>query len=139
MVILDTNVISEPLKPAGDPAVLHWLDQQEIETLYLTAITVAELRYGIAVLPRGSRKRRLEEEFERRILALFRGRILPFDEAATVTYARIRAAARAKGNAIGVADGLIAAIAVQRGFAVATRDAAPFAAAGVVVIDPWRG
>lgn len=138
MVILDTYVISEPLKPAGDPAVLEWLDQQDIETLYLTAVTVAELRFGIAVLPLGRRKRRLEEEFEQRILSLFKGRILPFDEAATVTYARIRAKAKAKGESIGVADGFIAAIAAHHGFSVATRDTLPFEAAGVGVINPWK-
>jgi hypothetical protein len=138
MVILDTNVISEPLKPTGDPVVLDWLDQQDIETLYMTAVTVAELRFGIAALPLGSRKRRLQEDFEQRILSLFKGRILPFGEDATVTYARIRAKAKADGNAIGVADAFIAAIAAQHGFAVATRDTSPFEAAGVAVINPWK-
>jgi hypothetical protein len=138
MVILDTNVISEPLKSAGDPAVLGWLDQQDIETLYLTAVTVAELRFGIAALPLGSRKRRLEEEFEQRILSLFKGRILPFDEPATVAYARIRAKAKIDGNAIGIADGFIAAIAAHHGFTVATRDTSPFEAAGIGVINPWE-
>lgn len=138
MVILDTNVISEPLKPAGSAAVLDWLDQQEVETLYLTAITVAELRFGIEALPLGKRKRHLEEDFEQRILSHFEGRILPFDVAATVAYARIRAKAKADGKAIGVADCLIAAIAEQHGFAVATRDTAPFEAAGIPVINPWK-
>jgi toxin FitB len=138
MVILDTNVISEPLKPAGAPAVLEWLDQQEIDTLYLTAITVAELRFGIAALPLGRRKRSLEEDFEHHILSLFEGRILPFDVAATVAYARIRAKAKADGKAIGIADGFIAAIAAEHGFSVATRDTAPFEAAGVAVINPWK-
>lgn len=137
MVILDTNVISEPLKRAGDPAVLEWLDQQDIETLYLTAVTVAELRFGIAVLPLGRRKHHLEEDFEQRILSLFRERILPFDEAATVTYARIRATAKAGGKSIGIANGFIAAIAAHHGFSVATRDTSPFEAAGVGVINPW--
>ena len=138
MVILDTNVISEPLKPAGSAVVLEWLDQQEIDTLYLTAITVAELRFGIAALPLGKRKRRLEEDFEQRILFLFEGRILPFGMEATIAYARIRAKAKADGKAIGAADGFIAAIAAQHDFAVATRDAAPFEAAGVRVINPWK-
>jgi predicted nucleic acid-binding protein len=138
MVILDTNVISEPLKPAGDPAVLEWLDQQEIDTLYLTTITVAELRFGIAALPWGKRKRRLEEDFEKHILSHFEDRILPFDVAATVAYARIRAKAKADGKAIGVADGFIAAIAAQHGFAVATRDTSPFEAAGIPVVNPWK-
>jgi predicted nucleic acid-binding protein len=137
MIILDTNVVSEPLKPSGNSAVLEWLDEQDIETLYLTAITVAELRFGIAALPLGKRKHRLEEDFEKGILALFKGIILPFDEEATVAYARIRAKAKAEGKAIGITDGFIAAIAMQHNFAVATRDVSPFVAAGVSVIDPW--
>lgn len=138
MIILDTNVVSEPLKPSGNSAVLEWLDEQDIETLYLTSITVAELRFGIAALPLGRRKHRLEEDFEKRILALFKGRILPFEEETTMAYARIRAKAKAEGKAIGIADGFIAAIAMQHSFAVATRDLSPFAAAGVPVISPWE-
>ena len=138
MVILDTNVISEPLKPAGEPKVLAWLDQQDIETLYLTAITVAELRFGIAVLPLGAKKRRLQEEFDKSILSLFTGRILPFHEDSTFAYAKVRAEAKARGKAIGVADGFIAAIASQHGFSVATRDTSPFEAAGLPVINPWQ-
>ena len=138
MVILDTNVVSEPLRLAGSPTVLDWLDQQEIETLYLTTITVAELRFGIAALPLGKRKRRLEEDFEQHILAHFEGRILPFDMAATAAYARIRAKARAEGKAMGAADGFTAAIAAQHGFAVATRDTGSFEAVGVPVINPWK-
>ena len=138
MVILDTNVVSEPLKPAGDPNVLAWLDQQDIETLYLTAITVAELRFGIAALPLGAKKRRLQEDFEETILSLFSGRVLPFEEESTYPYAKLRAEAKAAGKAIAVTDGFIAAIALQHGFAVATRDTSPFEAAGLTVINPWE-
>lgn len=137
MVILDTNVISEPLKPAGDLKVLTWLDQQDIATLYLTAITVAELRFGIAALPQGAKRKRLQEDFEETILSLFIGRILPFDEESTYVYATIRASAKVAGRAIGVADGFIAAVAMQHGFTIATRDASPFEAAGLTVINPW--
>jgi len=138
MIIVDTNVISEPLRAAGNSAVLNWLDQQEIETLFLTAITVAELRFGIAALPSGKRRRRLEEDFEDRILSLFHGRVLAFDEAATTAYARIRAKAKSAGRAIGITDAFIAAIAVHHGFSVATRDVSPFEAAGIRVINPWN-
>ena len=138
MIIVDTNVISEPLRATGNTTVLNWLDQQEIETLYLTAITVAELRFGIAALPSGKRRRRLEEDFEDRILSLFHGRVLAFDEVATPAYARIRAKAKSAGKAIGVTDALIAAIAVHHGFSVATRDVSPFEAAGIRVINPWN-
>lgn len=138
MIILDTNVISEPLRPAPDPVVLEWLDEQHIETVYLTSITVAELRFGIAALPRGKRRDRLEEDFERRILSLFADRILPFDAAATHAYAQIRAAAKTAGRPIGVADSLIAAIAAHHGCAIATRDVAPFELAGLDVVNPWQ-
>jgi hypothetical protein len=137
MIILDTNAISEPLRATGDPAVLTWLDQQDVETLYLTAITVAELRFGIAVLPSGKKRQRLEDEFEQHILSLFEGRILPFDEAVTTTYAEIRAKAKSTGKAIGMADAFIAAIAVHHGFTIATRDVSPFKFAGIPVINPW--
>jgi hypothetical protein len=138
VIILDTNVISEPLRPAGDAGVLDWLDQQDIDTLYLTAVSVAELRFGIAALPLGKRKQRLEEEFEQRILSLFEGRILPFDEAVTTSYARIRSKAKSTGKAIGVADAFIAAIAAHHEFAIATRDISPFQAVGISVINPWN-
>lgn len=137
MIILDTNVISEPLRPSSNAAVLSWLDQQNIETLYITAVTVAELRFGIAVLPAGKKKHRLEDDFEQRILSLFNGRVLPFDEAATTAYARIRSKARISGRAVGVTDAFIAAIAAHHGFTVATRDVSPFEAAGIPVINPW--
>lgn len=137
MILLDTNVISEPLKLAGDPAVSAWIDAQAIETLYLSAISLAELRFGIAVLPDGTRKHRLHASLEQRIIPLFGKRILPFDTAASDTYAALRARARTAGKAFGTVDGYIAAIAAVNGFAVATRDASPFEAAGLAVINPW--
>lgn len=137
--MLDTNVISEPLKPAGDANVLAWLDQQVIETLYLTAISVAELRHGIAALPGGRRRTTLAAELEERILPLFRERILDFDLAASSAYAEIRVRTRKAGKVLGAADSYIAATVAARGFAIATRDTAPFEAAGVTVIDPWKG
>lgn len=138
MIVLDTNVISEPLKPTAEPAVLTWLDRQNLETLFLSAISLAELRYGVAALPKGRRRDGLSEALERRIFALFGARILPFDTAAADAYAVIRAHARKAGKAIGATDGYIAATAAAHGFAVATRDIAPFEAAGVTVINPWR-
>jgi predicted nucleic acid-binding protein len=137
MIVLDTNVISEPLKPAGDPVVLAWLDQQNIETLFLSAISLAELRYGVATLPDGRRKEGLGAALENRIIALFGSRILSFDAAAAQAYAIIRARAKTAGLAIAPADGYIAATATAHGFMVATRDTGPFEAAGVPVINPW--
>jgi predicted nucleic acid-binding protein len=137
MILLDTNVVSEPLKAQGDANVLAWIDAQMVETLYLSTITLAELRFGIAALPDGKRRDSLHASLEQRILPLFAGRVMPFDEPASHCYATLRAQARASGQAIATDDGYIAAIAATHGFAVATRDTSPFRAAGLTVIDPW--
>ncbi len=137
MILLDTNVVSEPFKAAPEPQVLVWLDAQSVETLYLSAISLAELRFGIAALPAGQRRDGLLTSLEQRVLPLFAGRILPFDELAALAYAELRARARAARRAIATADGWIAAIAAAHGLQVATRDVSPFEAAGVPVINPW--
>ncbi len=138
MILLDTHVLSEPLRREPEPRVIKWIDAQPMETLYLSAITVAELRAGLALLPAGKRRSRLQESLEKRVLPLFAGRVLSFDLACTQTYAALIAKARAAGQAIATSDGYIAAIAAANGFAVATRDARPFEAAGAVVINPWQ-
>lgn len=137
MILLDTNVVSEPLKVASNTNVLAWIDAQIIETLYLSTITLAELRFGIAVLPEGKRRDKLTFSLEQRVLPLFSGRILAFDDLASKSYAMLRARARGAGQAISPADGYIAAIAMTHGFTVATRDTSPFEAAGLAVINPW--
>jgi hypothetical protein len=136
MILLDTNVISEPMRTV-EGTVVAWIDAQSVETLYLAAITVAELRFGVATMPPGKRRDTLHDRLEKRVLPLFTGRVLPFDLAASQTYAELMARARAAGLAIGTTDGYIAAIASANGFAVATRDTSPFKAAGVRVINPW--
>lgn len=138
MILLDTNVISEPLRREPEPRVIQWIDAQLLETLYLSTITVAELRAGIALLPAGKRRTGLQENLEQRLLPLFAGRVLPFDLACTQAYAELIANARKAGLAIAAADGYIAAIAAAHGFAVATRDISPFEAAGTTVINPWQ-
>ena len=138
MILLDTNVVSEPLRRAPDDRVIAWIDAQALETLYLSAVTVAELRAGIALLPSGQRRAGLHENLERQVLPLFTGRVLPFDLACTQAYALLMAKARQSGSAIAAADGYIAAIAATHGLAVATRDIRPFEAAGNTVINPWR-
>jgi len=138
MILLDTNVVSEPLRHAPEARVIEWLDAQPLETLYLSAITVAELRAGVALLPSGKRRAGLHENLEKRVLPLFAGRVLPFDLICTQAYAELTTRARSAGLAIAAADGYIAAIAVANGFAVATRDTRPFEAAGATVIDPWH-
>jgi predicted nucleic acid-binding protein len=136
MILLDTNVISEPLKLSADAGVLAWIDAQSIDTLYLSAISLAELRFGIAALPTGKRQETLHLGLEQRILPLFADRILPFDASASQAYADILSTARAQGRAISTADAYIAATAKCHGLMVATRDASPFEAAGVTVINP---
>ena len=138
MILLDTNVVSEPLRPAPDAHVTEWIDAQALETLFLSAITVAELRAGLALLPAGKRRTRLQESLETGVLPLFSGRVLPFDLGCTRAYAGLVAKARAAGLAIASADGYIAAIAATNGLTVATRDTSPFEAAGVAVINPWQ-
>jgi len=137
MILLDTNVMSEPLRQAPEPRVIEWIDAQAMETLFLSAITVAELRAGVALLPAGKRRAGLQDNLEKRVLPLFAGRVLPFDLACTQSYAKLIAKSRSAGLAIATADGYIAAIAAANGFAVATPDTSPFEAAGVTVINPW--
>jgi toxin FitB len=137
MILLDTNVVSEPLRPAPDVRVTEWIDAQTPETLFLSAITVAELRAGLALLPTGKRRAGLQEGLETRVLPLFSGRVLPFDLGCTQAYAKLVARARAAGLAIASADGYIAAVAVTNGLTVATRDTGAFKAAGAAVINPW--
>ena len=136
MIILDTNVVSEPLRPQPDAAVVSWLDRQSDQTLFITSVTRAEGLLGVAVLPGGRRRDELAAALDE-VLGAFVGRTLPFDTAAADAYALIAATARAAGLALSVPDGYIAAIAAARGYAVATRDTAPFMAAGVKTINPW--
>jgi predicted nucleic acid-binding protein len=138
MILLDANVVSEPLRHAPEVQVIEWIDAQPLETLFLSAITVAELRAGVALLPAGKRREGLQENLEKRVLPLFIGRVLPFDLACTRAYAELMAKARAAGLAVATTDSYIAAIAIANGFVVATRDASPFEAAGAAVINPWQ-
>lgn len=138
MILLDTNVVSEPIKPHPDPRVLDWLDAQAIETLYLSTVSLCELRLGIESLPAGRRRTALARALGRQIEDLFAERVVPFDVPAAEAYAQIVARLRREGRAISIFDAQIAAIAAARGLAMATRDEAPFRAAGLVVINPWN-
>jgi predicted nucleic acid-binding protein len=136
MILLDTNVVSEAMKPEPAPAVRGWLDEQAAETLYLSSVTIAELMFGIGALPEGKRKDRLTVALDG-VLELFADRILPFDTKAARRYADLAVMARSAGKGFPTPDGYIAAIAASHDFAVASRDASAFAAAGLTVIDPW--
>ena len=137
MILLDTNVVSEAMKPAPDEAVRAWLDEQAAETLFLSSVTIAELMFGIGALPDGKRKERLTEALDG-VMELFADRVLPFDVDAARRYADLAVKARAAGKGFPTPDGYIAAIAAAKGFVVATRDASAFVAAGIEVIDPWK-
>ncbi|AMP03613.1 type II toxin-antitoxin system VapC family toxin [Collimonas pratensis] len=137
MIVLDTNVVSEAMKPEPHSAVRAWLNDQAAETLYLSSVTLAELLFGIGALPAGKRKDMLAQALDE-LGRLFRDRVLPFDSDAAQHYADLAVKARAAGRGFPMPDGYIAAIAVSRGFIVASRDTAPFDAAGVSVINPWQ-
>lgn len=136
MILLDTNVVSEAMKPEPHPSVQDWLDAQAAETLFLSSVTIAELLFGIGALPNGKRKDNLATALDG-VLDLFATRILPFDTAAARRYAELAVEARAAGKGFPTPDGYIAAIAAAHGFAVASRDTGAFNAAGLTVIDPW--
>jgi predicted nucleic acid-binding protein len=138
VIVLDTNVISEPLRAAPSPAVLAWLNAQSPDSLYTTTLNLAELYAGIAVLPAGKRRSDLAAAMRATIGRLFGGRVLGFDVAAAESYAVIAERTRASGLIVPHDDALIAAIALAHGFAVATRNVSDFAGAGVTIINPWE-
>ncbi len=137
VILLDTNAISEAIKPDPHPSVLAWLNAQVAEDLFLSSITAAELLFGIGVLPAGKRKDLLAERIDG-LLNQFAPRILPFDTQAARRYAELAVNARGSGRGFPKPDGYIAAIAAAHGFAVASRDTSAFRAAGLKVIDPWN-
>jgi hypothetical protein len=137
VILLDTNVVSEPMRPKPDANVVEWLDAQAAETLYLSTVSLAELLLGIESLPPGKRRKALAAALDEQVATLFAERIVPFDLAAAQTYGRVVTRARRRGHVISAADAQIAAIAASRRFTVATRDEAPFQAAGVPVVNPW--
>jgi len=137
MIVLDTNVVSEAMKPEPDAAVRAWLNDQAAETLYLASVTLAELLFGIAALPAGRRKNMLACALDG-LMELFEGRVLPFDTDAARYYAELAMRARSSGRGFPTPDGYIAAIAASRGFMVASRDTSPYEAGGLQVINPWE-
>lgn len=136
MILLDTNVLSEAMKPEPYRSVIDWLDAQAANTLFISSVTIAELRFGIGVLPEGKRKDKLNTVLTE-VLALFESRILPFETRAATFYANLAVKARKTGNGFPTPDGYIAAIAAAHMFAVASRDTSAFKAANLNVINPW--
>lgn len=137
MIVLDTNVVSEPLKPKPDAVVLDWLDAQDPQTLYITTINLAELLAGIELMPTGRKRTALKSAFDSQIMPLFEGRILQFEAKAAAVFAHINAKVQSRGAAISFADCAIAAIAKVNNFSVATRNLRDFKSTEVALVNPW--
>lgn len=138
MIILDTNVVSELMAEAGDPGIAFWLDQQTVESVWITAITVFEIRYGLALLADGRRKSRLLELFATLLSTEFANRILNFDRAAAEECAVLYAARRQQGRPVEVRDAMIAGIARARRSTLATRNSKDFMDMGIALVNPWQ-
>lgn len=137
MIVLDTNVVSELMRASPAAAVASWVWQQARGSLVTTAITIAEIRYGLARLPAGRRTTRLQETAEE-ALATFPSQVLPFDQAAAVHYGDIAAARERIGRPIDAFDAQIAAISRAHRARLATRNTKDFVETGVRLVDPWR-
>ena len=133
MIVVDTNVLSEVMRPAPDPAVVTWLERHGAE-IVIASVTLAELLFGVLRLPDGARKQLLGEAIESTVAAV---EVLPFGQAEAAAYAAIRAAQEAAGLVAGGADIQIAAIAATGYHQLATRNTSHFAGSGVVVVNPW--
>ena len=138
MILLDTNVLSELMRPAIDPAVAAWVRSRPPDELFTPSFCEAELRYGIAHLPVGRRRAELDAAFEALLADGFVGRVIAFDSACAGGYATVRAHREEIGQPIGVQDAIVAGTALAHGAAVATRNTRDFSDCGIAVIDPWQ-
>ena len=138
MILLDTNVVSEVMKVTPSTAVLEWLNQQESRFLYVSAITIGEIEYGLRILPVGKRRIELKERFEQFISKGFAERVLGYDEAAARIYGDVMGVQKELGRPMSVPDGQIAAVARSSGLAIATRNTSDFEECGVDVVNPFR-
>ena len=139
MIVLDTNIVSEFMtSPPAEP-VTAWLNTQEATQLYFTTISIAEIGFGLRVMPAGRRRQLLTDRFERFLAAAFESRVLSFDEDAAHAYGEIRGHRKEQGRPMSNFDGQIAAIAKTQGFAVATRNTKDFEDCGLELINPFVG
>lgn len=138
MILLDTNIVSELMRLQPEPNVLNWLSEQPVEQLCLAALTVAEIRRGLALLPEGARRKNLEAAFDRFLEQGFAGRVLPFSASTAEVYAPIYAKRVQAGLGIGELDLLLAAIATEQGARIATRNTSDFEQTGVKLVNPWE-
>lgn len=138
MILLDTNIVSRIMAPAPAQAVIDWLNAQDTVTLYLSTITIAEIGYGLWVLPDGKRRRSLEDRFEKFVAQGFEQRILNFDQRAARLYPEVMGHRRTVGRPLGVLDGQIASIARANDLAIATRNVRDFEECGLELINPFE-
>ncbi|OHV06612.1 type II toxin-antitoxin system VapC family toxin [Mycobacterium talmoniae] len=138
MIVLDTNVVSELMRNAAEPAVVRWVDAFDPEDVFLTAVTAAELVYGVARLPMGRRQERLSGQVNALLAEDFADQVLPFDELAAAHYADIVVSRERSGRPISMGDAQTAAICRQWSAGVATRNVADFTDTGIDVINPWE-
>lgn len=139
MIVLDTNVLSETLRPKPADAVRHWMVGQPADNLFTTSICEAEILYGLARIPAGRRRTALQKEIAAIFGEAFAGRILPFDSASARAFAQIAATRRTLGRPISDLDAQIAAIASSHGATLATRNIDDFADCGIRLLNPWEG
>ena len=137
MVVLDTNVVSELMRPSPNPAIESWIADRPAASLFFSAVGEAELRFGLAIMPAGRRRDAFASEIEAMLREDFADRVLPFDSEATRAYAVIAASRRVAGRPIAEADCQIAAIVRSRGMALATRNVRDFEDTGIHILDPW--
>jgi predicted nucleic acid-binding protein len=138
VIVLDTNVLSETIRPVPDSGVMRWLEAEPPGSLFATAVTEAELLYGARLLPAGRRRQALEHALRQLFVEDFAGRMLSFDSAAADAFATIAAGRRRLGRPIATFDAQIAAIARAHGATVATRNVGDFEACGVRIVNPWN-
>lgn len=136
--LLDTNCISELVRPKPDPRVLEWMEAADEGLLYLSVLTLGEIRKGVAGLAQGKRRTHLETWLEVDLQARFSGRIVPIDLAIADRWGLLAAEAKRKGKPIAVIDGLLAATALQHNLTVVSRNANDFTNAQIQVLNPWR-
>lgn len=138
MIILDTSVLSEFMRPQPADAVVDWLNRQDAETVWIASIVVLEIRFGLELLDNSERRLRLEQAFETVVSRDLGGRVLPFDSAAADRTARLAALARRQGRSIELRDAMIAGTAARHGALLATRNVRHFVECGIELVDPWQ-
>jgi hypothetical protein len=137
VIVLDTNVVSTFMDPEPDPIVLNWLNSQSHESIWITTITLFEIRYGLELLPQGRRRASLSQAFLRLINEKLDRRVLAFDEAAAEIAASLAARRRSMGRPVETADTQIAGIVLSRRASLATRNVRHFADIDAPIINPW--